>query len=82
MDSTPCDDLAVLSLAGPEPLFLSPGQLTHGPWLPCVSTALFLPNHKSLAPGFLLSTWVSGSPSKVCRGFVWYRLHEQGSLSS
>lgn len=60
MNSSFCDDLApalgsaVLSLDGPKLLFLCSDQLTHGPWLLCISTALFLPNHKSL--GFPLST--------------------------
>lgn len=42
--------LAVHLLAGPELPFLCPHQLTHGAWLPCMSTALFLLNHKSLTP--------------------------------
>lgn len=49
---------AVFSLSDPELLLF---LCLDGPWLPCISTVPFLPNHKpfgvrGIGPGFLLST--------------------------
>lgn len=78
--------LTVLYLTGSELLFLCPDKLIHGPWLPYISTALFLPNHKPLAvrgmaPGFLLSpvgSWLF--PVRSVEALFWFWSQDQGSF--